>query len=185
MKQVILRQIITRNSAFAASNRWRFQRRILTLLLSLMAFNAYSLSTSAIATMGYIYGLPIVLMDETKLGLTGEQRSCTLGTDINTLVNVLDIPDTDFKAVVRPNVDTLYTSAMFDLSSGLQLLNMPAVSDRYVLFAFLDAWSNNFAGVGTQTHGENEGITPFQVQIGTAVLMISRRAINIFRHPQT
>ncbi|MDF1642265.1 DUF1254 domain-containing protein [Thalassolituus oleivorans] len=157
MKQVILRQVITRNSACAASNRWRFQRGILTLLLSLMAFNAYSLSTSAIATMGYIYGFPIVLMDETKLGLTGEQRSCTLGTDINTLVNVFDIPDSNFEAVVRPNVDTLYTSAMLDLSSGVQLLDMPAVSDRYVLMALLDAWSNNFAGIGTQTHGESAG----------------------------
>ena len=96
--------------------------------------------------MGYVYGFPIVLMGETLDGMTGPERSCSLGADINTFKHVYEIPDERFKAVGRPNVDTLYSSAMLDLSSGPVLLDMPAVSDRYILMALVDAWSNNFAG---------------------------------------
>ena len=114
-------------------------------------------TATAKAAMAYTYGFPLVLMGETRDGLTGPERSCTFGSDLNTFTNVFDIPDPDFKAVVRPNVDTLYTSAMLDLSDGPVMLDMPAVADRYVLITLLDAWSNNFAGVGTQTHGSDSG----------------------------
>lgn len=130
---------------------------ILLLLSMLQTGNANALSLTSKAAIGYVYGFPIVLMDETLQGLIGPERSCSLGADINTFTHVTDIPDAHFKAVVRPNVDTLYSSAMLDLSSGPQLLDMPAVDDRYVLMALLDAWSNNFAGLGTQTHGIKEG----------------------------
>jgi len=115
-------------------------------------------SLTTTAAMGYVYGFPLVLMDETRAGMTGPERSCRLGADINTFKNVYEIPDETFKAVVRPNVDTLYTAAMLDLSEGPMLLDMPAVDeDRYTLMALLDAWSNNFAGVGTQSHGTDAG----------------------------
>ena len=127
------------------------------LFLAFLPINSHGQSTLGTAIQGYLYGLPMVLMGETLEGFTGEERVCSLGTDINTFVNILDRPDTEFKAVVRPNVDTLYTSAMLDLTQGPQLMDMPAVSDRYVLMALMDAWSNNFAGVGTQTHGDQPG----------------------------
>ncbi|MEC8443750.1 MAG: DUF1254 domain-containing protein [Pseudomonadota bacterium] len=116
-----------------------------------------ALSTLSTASLGYIYGFPLVLMGETRDGLTGPERSCTFGADTNRFTHVLDIPDSSFKAVVRPNVDTLYSSAMLDLASGPVRLDMPAVPDRYVLMTLLDAWSNNFAGVGTQSHGDDSG----------------------------
>ena len=122
-----------------------------------MPFNLQAGSTLSVAAAGYIYGFPLVLMDETLNGLTGAERSCQLGTDLNNFVHVWDRPGPAFKAVVRPNVDTLYSSAMLDLSDGPMLMFMPAVKNRYVLMALLDAWSNNFAGVGTQSHGEGEG----------------------------
>lgn len=132
--------------------------RWLTLwLLTLVPLVTHAASTASIAAQGYIYGFPLVLMGETLNGLTGPERVCGLGTDLNTFAHVLERPDASFKAVVRPNVDTLYSSAMLNLADGPQLLYMPPVKDRYVLMALLDAWSNNFAGVGTQSHGEEEG----------------------------
>ena len=143
--------------------RIRFKTKINTLALTLFCLLA-SLSQhsraqpiASIAAQGYIYGFPLVLMGETMDGLIGPTRSCKLGTDLNAFANVFDRPDASFKAVVRPNVDTLYSSAMLDLSDGPQLLTMPAVQGRYVLMAFLDAWSNNFAGVGTQNQGDRGG----------------------------
>ena len=110
------------------------------------------------AREGYIYGFPLVLMGETKDGLTGDQRVCGLGADINTFSHIYERPGADFRAVVRPNVDTLYSTAMLDLSMGPMLLHMPAIDDdRYVLMAMIDAWSNNFAGPGTQETKNKEG----------------------------
>ncbi|MCG8317207.1 MAG: DUF1254 domain-containing protein [Pseudomonadales bacterium] len=130
---------------------------ILATIVFLAPIPSYASFPNLIATKGYIYGFPLVLMGETLEGMTGPERVCGLGTDINTFAHVYDRPDPEFKAVVRPNVDTLYSSAMLDLSKGPQLLEMPPLQNRYVLMAFLDAWSNNFAGVGTQAHGNDVG----------------------------
>lgn len=130
---------------------------ILAPLLLPTAFGGLRADTALIAAEGYIYGFPILLMDETRDGFVGGHRDCENGEDINTFHHVYDIPTPDFRAVVRPNVDTLYSSAMLDLRQSPMLLDMPAVSDRYVLMALLDAWSNNFAGLGTQSHGADEG----------------------------
>lgn len=116
-----------------------------------------SSETEKIADEGYSYGFPILLMDETRDAFTGVNRSCDISADINTFRHVYEIPDPDFRAVVRPNVDTLYSSAMLDLTDSPMLLDMPAIEGRYVLMALLDAWSNNFAGLGTQSHGTEEG----------------------------
>lgn len=132
---------------------------LLALLFGLQAgLNlANATTTAAIAAEGYVYGFPIVLMGETREKMTGPERSCTLGADINTFKHVLEKPDERFQAVVRPNVDTLYSSAMLDLSNGPVVLSLPDVQDRYVLFALIDAWSNNFAGLDTAPDetGEN------------------------------
>jgi len=110
-------------------------------------------SITAIATEGYIYGFPLVLMGETLERLTGETRSCEISTEINSFFHVKELPDADYKIVVRPNLDTLYSFAMLELSEGPVLLTYPDVTDRYLLMAFLDAWSNNFDAVGTQRNG--------------------------------
>ena len=125
-------------------------------LLLLLATTLSGCATRA-ASQGYLYGFPLVLMDETKEHLTGDERVCGFGADINRFAHILDIPGPDFQVVVRPNVDTLYSSAMLDLSAGPMQLDMPEVDDnRYVLMALLDGWSNNFAGLGTQTNNNKE-----------------------------
>ena len=106
---------------------------------------------------GYAYGYPLMLMAETLAGTTGPTRACGFEGDLNDFFHIVDLPGPDFRAVVRPNVDTLYSSAFLDLRNGPQLLDMPAVPGRYVLMALLDAWTNNFAGLGTPSHGDGEG----------------------------
>jgi hypothetical protein len=53
--------------------------------------------------------------------------------------------------------DTLYTLAPLDLRDGPLLLDVPATGDRYYVLQFVDAWTNNFAYVGTRTHGGEAG----------------------------
>ena len=110
------------------------------------------LQTTIIASEGYTYGFPIMLMDATRNAATEVPYVCGLGGPVNTITHMLEKPTADFRAVVRPNVDTLYSSAFLDLSEGPMVLEVPAVQDRFYLLALLDAWTNNFAGTGTQTN---------------------------------
>ncbi|HBS41923.1 MAG TPA: hypothetical protein DEA26_04525 [Oceanospirillales bacterium] len=151
----------TRRTFFKTVNARTISASLLVVFASVLSHTAaaglFRPDVSYVASEGYIYGFPILLMDETRDAFIGPNRDCDNGDDVNTFHHVYDIPGPNFQAVVRPNVDTLYSSAMLNLSRSPILLDMPAVPDRYVLMALLDIWTNNFAGLGTQSHGDGEG----------------------------
>ena len=93
----------------------------------------------------YVYGYPLVLMDETR-------RAAGLAP--NTLHHARSLPGAGFTAVVRPNTDTLYSTAWLDLGAGPQVLDIPPMEGRYWLFQGLDAWTNVFADSGSRTLGD-------------------------------
>lgn len=101
------------------------------------------------AGQSYVYGYPLVLMDETRRDAV--QMG---GFAVNRLGHVRTLPDAGFTAVVRPNVDTLYSIAWLDLSAGPLVLEIPAMDGRYWLFQGLDAWTNVFADPGVRTLGD-------------------------------
>lgn len=51
------------------------------------------------------------------------------------------------RTVTTPNADTLYSSARIDLSGGPVTIRLPAVRDRYFSAAFLDAFTENFVNI--------------------------------------
>lgn len=57
--------------------------------------------------------------------------------------------------VVRPNNDTLYSSAWIDLSSGPVSLQLPDMQGRYFSFQFLRPDTSVFEVIGTRKTGEN------------------------------
>ncbi|MBT9500292.1 MAG: DUF1254 domain-containing protein [Burkholderiaceae bacterium] len=95
----------------------------------------------------YLYGYPLVMMD-----LTRAHAARTQGPE-NRLLRVRSFPGADFRDVVRPNVDTLYTSAFIDMAQGPWVFEMPANAPRYELMPFMDAWTNVFAAPGTRLNG--------------------------------
>ena len=99
----------------------------------------------------YIYGYPLVVMDVTRA-----HSALTVGPE-NQLRRVRQFPDATFKGVVRPNVDTLYTTAFIDMSQGPWVFEMAANAERYELMPFMDAWTNVFAAPGTRTSGTGGG----------------------------
>ena len=124
-----------------------------------------------IATQAYVYGYPLVLMEFTKQALTNVEEPTDYGySPVNQLSNYRSFPDHNFTTVVRPHLDTYYSSAWFDLLAEPMVLSVPE-TDRYYLLPLLDAYSNVFACPGPRTTGTKaqnfllagpnyEGVTP-------------------------
>ena len=99
----------------------------------------------------YIFGYPLVMMDVTRAS-----SALTVGPE-NQLRRVRQFPDASFKDVVRPNVDTLYTTAFIDMAQGPWVFEMAANDQRYEVMPFMDGWTNVFAAPGTRTTGTAGG----------------------------
>jgi len=102
----------------------------------------------AIATLGYLYGYPLVLMDLTR---------AVMSTTANQFDHIETFPDPTMKDVVSPNVDTLYSSAWLDLRKEPIVLSVPDTGKRYYAMQILDAWTNVIASPGTRTTGNAKG----------------------------
>jgi hypothetical protein len=118
----------------------------------------------SIAVDAYIYFYPLVTMDVTRKQLTNKPPgSGSLGGPMNTFANADAFPSADFKAVVRPNFDTLYSSGYLDLTKEPMVVSVPDTGGRYYLLPILDMWSDVFASPGWRTTGTQAGnflVTP-------------------------
>ena len=103
-----------------------------------------------LGAQAYLYGYPLVLMD-----LTRANSALSMGPE-NQLHFTREFPDANFKGVVRPNADTLYTSSFIDMQEGPWVLDMPANTERYELIPLMDAWSHVFASPGTRQGGAHD-----------------------------
>jgi hypothetical protein len=112
-----------------------------------------------IGVEGYIYLYPLVLMDTTRRQITNVEKVSfsPLRTPADVFINIPAFPPADFRAVVRPNFDTLYSSAFLDLSEGPRIVSVPAAGDNYYLLPFYDMWGEVFACPGTRTTGGKAG----------------------------
>jgi hypothetical protein len=117
----------------------------------------------AIGVDAYLYFYPLILMDITrKQSINGTRTDFGQGP-MNTFANVPAYPPADFKGVVRPNFDTLYSIAWLDLTHGPVVVTAPDTDGRYYLLPMLDMWTDVFASPGWRTTGTQAGnflITP-------------------------
>jgi hypothetical protein len=108
----------------------------------------------AIAVDAYIYFYPLITMDVTRRQFTNIAPGKELGKGpMNMFNNVPEYPPADFKGVVRPNFDTLYSVAWLDLIKEPVMVSVPDTGGRYYLLPMLDMWTDVFASPGWRTTG--------------------------------
>jgi hypothetical protein len=129
------------------------------LLLSSLAPVCAAQSTTPeqaheIAVNAYIYFYPMVTMDVTRQQATNIEAGKMFGRGpANMFVNVPEFPPANFRDVVRPNFDTLYSIAWLDMTKEPMVVSAPDTDGRYYLLPMLDMWSDVFASPGWRTTG--------------------------------
>jgi hypothetical protein len=111
----------------------------------------------SIGVAAYLYFYPLVTMDITRKQLTNVATAKGMHSPMNTFANLGAFPSADMRAVVRPNFDTLYSSAWLDLTEEPMIVSVPDTAGRYYLLPLLDMWTDVFASPGWRTTGTQAG----------------------------
>jgi hypothetical protein len=112
----------------------------------------------SIGVHAYIYFYSIITMDVTRKQLSNvEPGKASIGGPMNMFNNIPEFPTADIRVVVRPNFDTLYSSAWLDVTKEPVIVSVPDTGGRYYLIPMLDMWTDVFASPGWRTTGTQTG----------------------------
>ncbi|KAJ7193116.1 hypothetical protein GGX14DRAFT_506191, partial [Mycena pura] len=95
------------------------------------------------------YGIPLAVYAPTASSIANQTGVWMT----NTLFHATALADPSSRNVILPNVDTLYSTAILDLSHGDLVATIPAVDPgRFVVWAFYDIFANDVCNFGTVTN---------------------------------
>jgi hypothetical protein len=97
-------------------------------------------------------------MDATRRQAVNVETGKVIGRGpMNAFTHVRAFPPADFRDVVRPNFDTLYSIAWLDLTKEPMVVTAPDTQGRYYMLPMLDMWTDVFACPGKRTTGTGAG----------------------------
>ena len=91
----------------------------------------------------FFYGFPLY-----EIARTGQNRAAVPG--LNKLGHRATLADHTSRGITAPNNDTAYSSAQLELSGGPVEVFSPTDTKRYFNITFMDAFTDNFFGIGTR-----------------------------------
>ena len=92
----------------------------------------------------YVYAFPLVIMDATKISATNTEEADSEKAPVNQFIHSVALADAQFRTVVTPNVDTIYSQVWYDLSEEPMVYELPE-TDRFCKVQVLDGWTNTAA----------------------------------------
>ncbi len=110
-------------------------------------------NAAGIAVEAYVYGYPLVTMDQTRRVATNVAVPEDSRAPMGQFANMSSYPDARYHDVTAPNANTLYSNAWLDLSGEPYVLSLPEEQGRYYLMPMLSGWSNVFFAPGKRTTG--------------------------------
>ena len=124
-----------------------FVNKRISLLFSLSsishAFAQADVAAQNATASALLYGYPLLAFEKVAPLLVS-----TIGA--NQIHHALTLSTATDRQVVKPNVDTLYSTTVFDLSHSDVIITVPEIPrDQYALYSYYDPYGDNFANTGT------------------------------------
>jgi hypothetical protein len=112
---------------------------------------------SAIAEEAYIYAFPMMENYRTMYVQAIDRTAPGYGAPFNELTHKTDLLGPEFKDIVRPNNDTMYSFGWLDLRAQPIVITVPEIKDRYYSVQLVDMFTHNFGYIGTRATGTEAG----------------------------
>jgi len=106
--------------------------------------DGHNLNPQAATERALLYAYPLLAFQEKYTSLVPK-------IGVNCLGHMLRLATSQARSTVKPNADTVYSTALYDISQHSLQIDLPAVpADQYALFSFHDLYGNNFAVIGQE-----------------------------------
>jgi hypothetical protein len=100
-----------------------------------------------VARQAYIFAFPMLENYRTMV------LQAVIPNSFNKFEHLQGLPGPEFREIVRPNNDTLFSAAWLDLRNEPVIIEIPSICERYFSVQFIDMYTHNFAYAGTRTTG--------------------------------
>ena len=112
----------------------------------------------AIAKEAYIYGFPMVDNYRIQYAYFVDTKNPEYKAPWNQIINIPRVYTPDDKAIQTPNSDTPYSMVGMDLRAEPMVLTVPPIEkERYFSIQLIDAYTFNFAYIGSRATGNDGG----------------------------
>ncbi|WP_426281663.1 DUF1254 domain-containing protein [Lysobacter soli] len=112
----------------------------------------------AIAKEAYIYGFPMVDNYRIQHAYFVDAKNPEYKGSWNQIINIPRVYTPDDKAIQTPNSDTPYSMVGMDLRAESMVLTVPPIDKkRYFSIQLIDAYTQNFAYIGSRATGGEPG----------------------------